>query len=198
MQIAVTILIHVLGRLYDIPNVIIVLFFLWCCFPFRRRRLARKGLYTTAGHEMVLNILAVYFVLLLSLTTRFIHSVWFSILHRWPIILPDWFGYAWNLQFWILPTSTWEWVMLAGNVLLFLPIGLLLPLGWRGQSWKTIALTGALVSLAIEIAQWVLGTGWLDLQDVLTNTMGSLLGFAVYRRLPPYHLWVRKNKGDQC
>lgn len=88
--------------------------------------------------------------------------------------------------------------MLAGNVLLFLPIGLLLPLGWRGQSWKTIALTGALVSLAIEIAQWVLGTGWLDLQDVLTNTMGSLLGFAVYRRLPPYHLWVRKNKGDQC
>lgn len=198
MQIAVTILIHVLGRLYDIPNVIFALVLLWCCFPFRRHRLADRGLCTTAGHEVVLNIFVGYIVLLLGLTVRFFPDVWFSILHGWPVRSPSWFEYAWNFQFWILPTNTWEWVMLAGNILLFLPIGLLLPLGWRGQSWKTIALTGALVSLVIEIAQWVLGTGWLDLQDVLTNTMGSLLGFAVSRRLPPYHLWVRKNKGDQC
>lgn len=192
MRIAITVFNYTLGRLYDIPNIIFVLIFLWCFFPFRRHRLVARGLCTTAGHEVVLNIFVCYIVLLFGLTVRFFPDVWFSILHGWPVRSPCWFEYTWNLQFWILPINTWEWVMLAANVLLFLPIGLLLPLGWREQSWKTIALTGMLVSLGIEIAQWVLGTGWLDLQDVITNTMGALLGFAVYRCLPPYHFWVRK------
>lgn len=188
---------YALGRLYDIPNVIFALILLWCCFPFRRHRLALMGLCTTVGHETVLNIFAVYVVLLLGLTVRFFHRMWFSILHGWSVVPPKWFRYAWNFRFWILPTSTWEWVMLAGNILLFLPLGLLLPLGWRKQSWKTIALIGVLVSLGIEIVQWVLGTGWLDLQDVFTNTMGTLLGFVVYHLLP-YHFWVRKVEMGSC
>ena len=66
---------------------------------------------------------------------------------------------------------------LLGNVLMFVPIGLLLPpaTGWRLAA-STAACAG--LSLAVEVVQSVLGRA-ADVDDVLLNTLGGALGAAV-------------------
>ncbi len=168
---------YVFSFVYEIPNITLVLLLLLACFPLRRRHLAAQGRCTTVGHEVLLYILATYIVRLLSLTIRY--NVWFYIFHGWPVVPPRWFEGWWSFQLWTKPIDAWDWVMLAGNVLLFVPLGLLLPLGWRGWNAKKVALVGALVSLGIETTQLVMGTGAFDLQDVWVNALGVLLGFGL-------------------
>lgn len=63
------------------------------------------------------------------------------------------------------------------NVLLFVPLGLLLPLLWREfRSFPRTALTGLLLSLCIEILQ-IFTFRYTDVNDLLTNTVGAMLGF---------------------
>lgn len=72
---------------------------------------------------------------------------------------------------------------LFGNVLVFTPLGFLLPLLVPAMCrwWRTLA-AGAAVSLAIELYQLV----WphvraASVDDVLLNALGALLGFAALR-----------------
>lgn len=75
------------------------------------------------------------------------------------------------------------------NVLLFVPLGALLPflfprkLG-EGSPIRAGIVVGAVAcacSLAIELAQWRFNLGLFEFDDVLNNTLGALLGFALYR-----------------
>jgi glycopeptide antibiotics resistance protein len=67
-----------------------------------------------------------------------------------------------------------------GNVLLFAPFGFLFPLLVPAMcsSWRALA-AGAGVSLAIELYQlaWP-GVRQADINDVILNALGALLGFA--------------------
>jgi glycopeptide antibiotics resistance protein len=67
-----------------------------------------------------------------------------------------------------------------GNVLLFVPFGFALPLVWERarRAGVTIA-AGALVSLAVELTQLFVPTHTTDIDDLLLNTLGAALGFAV-------------------
>ena len=73
-----------------------------------------------------------------------------------------------------------------GNIMLFLPLGIMLPL-WdpRFRSVKTLILTAACLSLSIETIQFVLrfigSARAVDVDDVLLNTLGACLGFGVFR-----------------
>jgi glycopeptide antibiotics resistance protein len=73
---------------------------------------------------------------------------------------------------------------LAGNVIGFVPFGILLPalqIGDRKTGfWKT-ALLGMELSLFIEIAQLVLRAGSCDVDDVILNTFGTCIGYGLYR-----------------
>ena len=75
-----------------------------------------------------------------------------------------------------------------GNIVLFLPLGILLPLiALRFRSLKTLMLTAACLSLAIEAIQFALrfigSPRAVDIDDVLLNTLGAVLGFGIYRIL---------------
>ena len=73
-----------------------------------------------------------------------------------------------------------------GNILLFLPLGILLPL-WdpRFRSIKTLIVTAACLSLSIEAIQFALrfigSARAVDIDDVLLNTLGACLGFGIFR-----------------
>ena len=70
---------------------------------------------------------------------------------------------------------------LVGNIVLFVPLGWLLPVlfaRWRKAS--AVALTAFLLSLSIEISQWLLGTGVADVDDLLFNVIGGMLGYGCY------------------
>lgn len=65
------------------------------------------------------------------------------------------------------------------NVVLFVPLGFFLPLLYKKfSSIKTVALTGFLFSLAVEIVQ-MFGWGSSDINDLITNTAGACLGYWV-------------------
>ncbi len=71
---------------------------------------------------------------------------------------------------------------LAGNILGFVPFGALVPLLARGmrRMWKT-GLLGLEVSALVEVSQLLFHAGSCDVDDVILNTAGALLGYAVFR-----------------
>lgn len=66
------------------------------------------------------------------------------------------------------------------NIILFVPLGFFLPLLYKNYHHiKTVALTGFLFSLAVEIVQ-MFGWGSSDINDLMTNTVGACLGYILY------------------
>jgi len=69
-----------------------------------------------------------------------------------------------------------------GNVMLFFPLGILIPLVWRRlRFWKGMQITVAL-SISIEIAQYF-SRSWsnraVDVNDVILNIAGASLGLVL-------------------
>lgn len=70
---------------------------------------------------------------------------------------------------------------IAGNVMLFVPIGITLGVSLRGQPrpLASATLTGLVVSLVIEALQYIFAVGRVvDVDDVLLNVAGAWLGAA--------------------
>jgi glycopeptide antibiotics resistance protein len=112
----------------------------------------------------------------------------------------------------------WQWPvirLLAGNVCVFVPFGVLLPMAWAGMArWRRVALAALALSVSVELGQL---TGSLlvgysyrvtEIDDVILNVTGVLLGFALWataRRLglpdgpaegPPAGLEVRQRPSE--
>ncbi len=69
------------------------------------------------------------------------------------------------------------------NVILFIPLGFMLPWLWNKYSRiSNVALTGFLFSLSIESVQ-IFGRGTTDINDLITNTVGTCLGYGIYKLL---------------
>lgn len=70
---------------------------------------------------------------------------------------------------------------LAGNIVAFMPFGMFLPVILRKRPHgMTVILLGALFSAAVEITQLVTGLGSCDVDDVILNTVGVILGWIIY------------------
>ena len=69
---------------------------------------------------------------------------------------------------------------LLGNILLFIPFGFLLPIVWNKRFWR-ITGTGAALSLLIEISQLIMHRGVCDIDDIILNTFGVTIGYALYK-----------------
>ena len=67
-----------------------------------------------------------------------------------------------------------------GNIILFIPVGALLPAvtGWK-KMWKTVV-AGISFSLFIEIIQLITSRGCFDIDDVLLNSLGTVMGLGLY------------------
>jgi glycopeptide antibiotics resistance protein len=69
------------------------------------------------------------------------------------------------------------------NVILFIPLGFFLPLLYeKYNKINRIAFTGFLFSISIEIVQ-MFGMGSTDINDLITNTVGTCLGYCIYKLL---------------
>ena len=70
-------------------------------------------------------------------------------------------------------------VNLLGNIAAFLPMGVLLPIIFPmlfGHPYR-VALTGALISFGIEMVQLITRLGCCDIDDVILNTAGMVIGY---------------------
>ena len=67
-----------------------------------------------------------------------------------------------------------------GNVILFIPAGMLFPTMHSDRPWKA-ALTGAgALSLLIETAQYLSHLGTFETDDLIFNIWGALIGAGIY------------------
>lgn len=74
----------------------------------------------------------------------------------------------------------WILTMLAGNLLMFVPMGVFLPLIFPRLQGGKMAAAILLLPLAVELWQPVVGRSF-DTDDLLLNTLGILAGWTVVR-----------------
>lgn len=75
-----------------------------------------------------------------------------------------------------------SWINLTGNVILFVPLGLFLPMLWKSlrRLWR-VALVSAGIMTLVEIAQVLTLLGRGDVDDVILNVFGAALGYGGYK-----------------
>ena len=64
-----------------------------------------------------------------------------------------------------------------GNLIWFVPLGFFLCLLRKEMSGTRVLWISAGLSLSIELSQWLLQTGVSDIDDVIFNSLGGLLGW---------------------
>jgi glycopeptide antibiotics resistance protein len=86
-----------------------------------------------------------------------------------------------TLAIYVANTDSVFWIgQLVGNLLLLLPVGLLGPIALPAMNgWLRVLLVALVLSLAIEAAQLVVPNRMADVDDVLLNVIGALLGYAI-------------------
>lgn len=67
-----------------------------------------------------------------------------------------------------------------GNFAIFIPMGILLPALFQRLNVKKTVLTCFLVSLTIEVAQYIFGIGITDIDDLILNTLGAAAGALLF------------------
>lgn len=84
------------------------------------------------------------------------------------------FWEAWNaftLQVWLNPLL---------NIAMFVPLGVFLPLAAKPfRRWYWMLTAGAGTSLIIEVVQYIFGRGQTDVDDLICNTLGAMLGYCL-------------------
>jgi len=84
-----------------------------------------------------------------------------------------------------LGPGSFSYGQLVGNVVAFIPLGILLPLARPRIAWLTVLLVGVGISAAIELGQFAVSTyvgyGYraADVDDVILNALGTLVGLLI-------------------
>jgi glycopeptide antibiotics resistance protein len=74
------------------------------------------------------------------------------------------------------------------NVVMMLPMGVYIGLMVPQFNWRGVVVAGGLISIAIETMQFFLDltvglSRWVDINDVITNTLGVLVGWLILKLL---------------
>ena len=81
-----------------------------------------------------------------------------------------------------------------GNIVLLVPIGFLMPLVFSKISWKQIIIVSIFSSFIIEGAQAILHIGIFDIDDVILNALGIIIGYWKFTIWPICIAFVKKYK----
>ncbi|MED3800373.1 VanZ family protein [Lysinibacillus xylanilyticus] len=75
-------------------------------------------------------------------------------------------------------------INLLGNLLIFTPMGFLLPLlSKKFRKARTVIFVGFVSSLAVETIQFIFTVGSADIDDLILNTLGAWLGYLAYKSI---------------
>lgn len=152
-------------------------------------------------NKLVKGLLYFVFILYLAILVKIVLLKYHSILDIFPIntegfrsyniipfkILSD---FSANLQ-----SDNWLWGVsnILGNIAIFSPLGLLLPILFKKmrENYLLILISSVTLSLAFETLQYLLYLGSADIDDVILNTLGGCIGIAVY------HIISKISKGKE-
>ena len=115
--------------------------------------------------------------------------IWFAVLLRLTVFRNGCFTHglfsgrielhAFSFYLRLVRAGNWKYFiyLFFGNVLWFAPAGFMVRM-WRGR-FRAALLAGFLLSLLVEAGQFILGSGVSELDDLILNTLGACLGYAV-------------------
>jgi glycopeptide antibiotics resistance protein len=92
----------------------------------------------------------------------------------------------------------WEFLVnFVGNVVVTLPIGWFLPY-FLGQKCSVIKVGGfaMVLSAIIEVLQGISGKRVADIDDVILNTTGALIGYALWSGVERVVRWARRDRNS--
>jgi len=70
---------------------------------------------------------------------------------------------------------------MAGNIALFIPFGFLFPLVFQNRrGFGTVVIAAFLLSLFYEVFQFITGIGQFDVDDLILNTLGGIIGYILF------------------
>ena len=84
----------------------------------------------------------------------------------------------WPLRF---PTILSIWLFNLGNIVAFIPFGVLLPKAFR-LNFKTFIVSFLLMISSLELLQALTKLGAFDVNDIVANTLGALIGYMIYQK----------------
>jgi glycopeptide antibiotics resistance protein len=77
--------------------------------------------------------------------------------------------------------TDYQYKNLGGNLLGFVPLGIFLPLLFRRlKLFPTVIAVVFIVSLGYELIQLYTGLGIFDIDDLILNTGGGMIGFIIH------------------
>lgn len=94
--------------------------------------------------------------------------LWITLFSREPMT-----GRIFQGLFWEIEMGYWNNII--QNILLFIPLGFLIG-GKRG------IIAGLLLSIGIELTQYIAVLGYCELDDVLNNTIGVAIGSLLFKK----------------
>ena len=160
---------------YLMVGLILLIPFYWARQQLIQRGILRRG---SIAHEGAVLVFAVYMGGILALTLlppRFTFPPEYSFRST---ILEIWQG--------TFTAGPWIYTMFMGNVIMFIPFGLLVPILWRQRWWQTL-LTALAATLCIELIQPFFARSF-DIDDIVLNFAGGAIGLllsAIPRALCP-------------
>ena len=160
-----------LGQDALLLGVVAILIFLPVFLLIYKKYLKRKYALTPAKC-IWLGTTVCYLVVVLSVTIMQRSGFWMN-----QKIMPLFYSYkdAW------VDFSVISWRNIILNICMFVPLGILLPMGIRffRSFWK-VSLTGFLLTVFIEASQLLLKRGMFELDDLMDNTLGTMIGYGLY------------------
>ena len=94
--------------------------------------------------------------------------LWITLFSREPMTTRIFRGLLWEIEM-------GYWNNIIQNLLLFIPLGFLIG-GKRG------IIAGVLLSIGIELTQYIAVLGYCELDDVLNNTIGAAIGSLLFKK----------------
>lgn len=78
------------------------------------------------------------------------------------------------------------------NIVMYMPLGILLPLCFNKISWKTVFLIGLSTSICIELLQLIQNIiyqapfKFTDVDDIILNVFGNVIGYFIFLTCKPF------------
>ncbi len=96
-------------------------------------------------------------------------------------------GHLWRTLIWNV----------VGNIVWFIPLGFLLPWEWKlVRKARNLAGAAFLLSLSAETLQYIFEVGVFDIDDMIWNTLGALLGLSLLKKYFPSENAPKENQSE--
>lgn len=83
--------------------------------------------------------------------------------------------------FWSYENFGYHSLEISMNIIVFIPLGFLIGVSYNKVLWQQVLILGSSVSIGIEFMQFILRRGFSEIDDIIHNTIGCLIGFGLFK-----------------